>query len=370
MGCRGGGGRTGRKEREHPGTGTWSSASLQGPRARLGGQPLRPQLGQPRTRAPVPHSCRAGGRGEARAAAPGKCRALLGLQPQATAPSSPRPPCTTTTVGPMPRGHFPWPPAQLVPDTSEGTVPRAQRHVNPHAPAAPRHSARPQHRPWPKRHSLVPKQSRCLPRAPPGAARWAQQQPCPQRPDRTPPAHPLAPSRCLCASALGREGDVETWDTNPSLPFLPWPLGTPPRPPPRHPARVPGVSHGSHPGGLPRPPPAARGQAACRSARPAPTGRAAEPAERAGADAAVGAKQRPGGGGALLPSRLLKPRKKGEKLELGAGGWPQPELPGPWAATALCDPRTLGARWGAQAEPLTQHRSLAPMHGPVRPRSP
>lgn len=125
----------------------------------------------------------------------------------------------------------------------------------------------------------------------------------------------------------------------------PW---APPWPPPHHPACVPGVSHGSHPGGLPRPPPAARGQAACPSARPAPTGRAAEPAERAGAEAAVGAKQRPGGR-RFASLRLLKPGKKGKNCSLGLGA--------AWALGVVCDP----APWGPNGERrLSPHPALLP----------
>lgn len=232
------------------------------------------------------------------------------------------PPCTTTTEGPTCRDRAP------------------------HVPPAPRRSAHPQHRPWPRSHSLVPKQPRC-PEPFQGLLNGPAVSPeTPPHTPRTPPSTILVPLRQHPGDSTGR-GDTGTRTRHcPSSPG-PW---APPGPPPRHPTRVPGVSHGSHPGGLPWPPPAARGHAACPSARPAPTGRAAEPAERAGAEAAVGATQRPGGR-RFASLRLLKPGKKGKNCSVGLGA--------AWALGVVCDPRALGAWWGAQAEPPP---NAAPWH--------
>lgn len=270
----------------------------------------------------MPHSCRAGGRGEARAAAPGKCRALLGLQPPATAPSSPQPPLHHDHGG----TNLPGPsPPRATSTTAFGASP------------APTLAKEPQ--PCPK----------TAPAPAPSPSRGCSMGPAvsPETPPHTPSTPPstiLVPLRQHPGDSTGR-GDTGTRTRHcPSSPG-PW---APPGPPPRHPTRVPGVSHGSHPGGLPWPPPAARGHAACPSARPALTGRAAEPAERAGAEAAVGATQRPGGR-RFASLCLLKPGKKGKNCSVGLGA--------AWALGVVCDP----APWGPDGERrLSPHPAALP----------
>lgn len=119
-GGRGGGGRMGRKEREHPGTGTWSSASPRGPRAHLGGGSGcgpswdSPARGLPRR---IPAALEAGGRHVwPRWENAGHC---WDCSPRPRPPPLLSPPPHhdhggTNLPAPTPRALFPWPPAQLV----------------------------------------------------------------------------------------------------------------------------------------------------------------------------------------------------------------------------------------------------------------